>query len=616
MAVVLPEGRQSFTTSAGAPLVGGKLHTYQPGTLINKATYTDQTGSTPNTNPVIADARGEMTVYWDGPYDVVLRDSSDNLIWGPLRVETPETAGEAADLETRLANTANAAQGAAMVGFNASLAYAASSIGGALRGRAISVKDYPYSAVGDGVADDAGAINTAIGALSAGGVVLFPPGTYKVNSQIIVTSKVKLIGQGFSEENGTGASFRGVSNILRGFAGASATVLVSGDDCGLDQIDFDNNVQGTGECVQVTGSRCDIGVISTRNSGGDGLRIGKTDSGVSSINANAWSARKIITCGNAGAGFRIDDTNTTTSLSYPLGLANANAGYCGLVDARSNGTDGLQLGNCNDNVFSMVVSQSNTGCGIRFKTDGTNSGPRCNHILGNDCELNTGNDIQIDAATLPAAAPGLYNVVVGNRSVAVVSRIVDNSTGSLVSQWIANLAFRGYHFGSDVNALSTSGDAGFNAYVGANNSPARFYGVASGAADSIARISVHKAGGSQTDGFEVNQNAVCQPLNDHIAVTYSASITIDASTGHQFQINVTNGTAFTINAPTNPTTGQRAKIQLRNTSGGAMGAVTWNAVFKMPTFTAPATGFSRTVDMYYNGANWIVWQISTADVPN
>lgn len=577
---------------------------------INASGVPDRVLCTAQTNAVNNGIWNVSTGSWtrsldaNGNYDfatgtqvAVARGSAANQIW-MLTTANPITIG------------------------TSSLSYASVLDGGFLAWHAVQALNVKadYDAVGDGVTDDAPAINAAIVAANAagGGTVIIPGrgSTYKVASQLVLLSKVRLIGEGYSENHGTAASDRGATCILRAFTGAAATLLVSGDDCGIDMIDFDNSAQGTGECVQVTGSRVDIGAISTRNSGGDGLRLGKTDSGASSTNTNAWSAQKIITCGNALAGMRLDDTNTTTSPTYPLGLANVNAGYCGLVDARSNGTDGLQLGNCNDNVFSMVVSQSNTGCGIRFKTDGTNSGPRCNKILGNDCEVNTGNDIQIDAATLPASGPGLYNMVFGNRSVTIASRIVDNSTGSLVMQWIAGLGFRAYHFGSDVNALATSGPVGYNAYVGANNAAARVYGVASGAVDSILRGSVHKNGGSQTDGWELNQNAVFQPLNDQVTQAYSASITIDASTGHLFDISANNGTAFTINAPINPYTGEVMCITLRNTSGGALGAATWNAVFKMSAWTNPANGFSRSITFKNNGTNWVQISQTGVDVPN
>lgn len=528
------------------------------------------------------------------------------------------TPGDASALALDLLDTSNNAKNDAMVAVKRTATNAvATTIHNWMERQVFNVRA-DFNAAGDGAADDTAAVNAAIAAASAlgGAVVYFPPGDYRVTSQIVVPARVRLLGCGFSDVNGTGGANRGATCILRAFVGASATVLASGDDCSIDLIDFDNNTQGTGECVQVTGSRVDVGSCSYRNSGGDGLRIGKTDSGVSTVNANCWSARKVIVCGNAAAGMRVDDTNTSVSLSYPLGAANANAGYCALVDARNNGTDGLQLGNCNDNVFSMVVSQSNTGCGIRFKTDGTNSGPRCNHILGNDCESNTGNDIQIDAATLPAAGPGLYNMVFGNRSVAVSSRIVDNSTGSLVMQWSTNVPQRGYHFGPHANVLNLAGNAGYWMAAGPNAAPAGIYAAPSGAADTVLRAQVHKNGGALADCWEINQFGIPQPLNDLATVTYSASMTIDARTGHIQIISANNGTAFTINAPTNPYLGGRMTITIRNTSGGALGVATWNAIFKMAAWTQPANGNSRSIDFYYNGANWIEADRTPADIPN
>ena len=67
----------------GFPLVGGKLFTYAAGTSTPQATYTDSTGNTPNTNPVILNFRGEAFV-WLNPlqsYKFVLQDAFGNLIW-------------------------------------------------------------------------------------------------------------------------------------------------------------------------------------------------------------------------------------------------------------------------------------------------------------------------------------------------------------------------------------------------------------------------------------------------------------------------------------------------------------------------------------------------------
>jgi hypothetical protein len=100
-----------------------------------------------------------------------------------------------------------------------------------------------------------------------------------------------------------------------------------------------------------------------------------------------------------------------------------------------------------------------------------------------------------------------------------------------------------------------------------------------------------------------------------IAVPYSASITLDASQAHEFILAVTNASAFTVNAPVNLVNGDRLLVTIKNTSGGAMGAVTWNAIFKMPAFTNPTNGNGYTVEFWYDGTN--LRQVNTPPlVPN
>jgi len=65
----------------GAPLAGGKLYTYAPGTSTNKATYTDSGGLTPNANPVVLDANGEADIWLSGNYKLVLKTSADVTQW-------------------------------------------------------------------------------------------------------------------------------------------------------------------------------------------------------------------------------------------------------------------------------------------------------------------------------------------------------------------------------------------------------------------------------------------------------------------------------------------------------------------------------------------------------
>ena len=51
-----------FFDNNGVPLNGGQLFTYQAGTLTKLLTYTDSTGGTPNTDPVVLNAEGRPSV--------------------------------------------------------------------------------------------------------------------------------------------------------------------------------------------------------------------------------------------------------------------------------------------------------------------------------------------------------------------------------------------------------------------------------------------------------------------------------------------------------------------------------------------------------------------------
>jgi hypothetical protein len=79
---------QKFFDSNGNPLVGGKLFTYVAGTSTKIATYTDSTGGTSNTNPIVLNFRGECAVWMDPTkvYKLALAPSTDtdppsNAIW-------------------------------------------------------------------------------------------------------------------------------------------------------------------------------------------------------------------------------------------------------------------------------------------------------------------------------------------------------------------------------------------------------------------------------------------------------------------------------------------------------------------------------------------------------
>ena len=87
---------RAFYPGTSNPLAGGQLWTLQPGTSgtgFLKATYTDSTGQTANSNPVILDANGEADVWLSGYTKLVLQDASGVQVWSVDNVSSmPNTA--------------------------------------------------------------------------------------------------------------------------------------------------------------------------------------------------------------------------------------------------------------------------------------------------------------------------------------------------------------------------------------------------------------------------------------------------------------------------------------------------------------------------------------------
>lgn len=105
-----------------------------------------------------------------------------------------------------------------------------------------------------------------------------------------------------------------------------------------------------------------------------------------------------------------------------------------------------------------------------------------------------------------------------------------------------------------------------------------------------------------------------------ISVTYSASMTLDLALlvpGDCYFINATNGTAFSVAFSNIPADNHVFTIFLENTSGGALGAITWPGTFKQAGIVSPATGFSRLLQAQILGTGTLrLLSQSPADIPN
>ena len=73
-----------FFSSIGLPLAGGKVYTYQAGSSTPLATYTDNTGSVANANPIILGSDGrpqtEIWLTYGYNYKFILKDANDVTI--------------------------------------------------------------------------------------------------------------------------------------------------------------------------------------------------------------------------------------------------------------------------------------------------------------------------------------------------------------------------------------------------------------------------------------------------------------------------------------------------------------------------------------------------------
>jgi len=209
MAILMPEGKQSFNTTTGIPLVGGKVYTYDAGTNNPKQTFNDAAGTVPNANPVILDARGEATIFWSGAYKVVLKDALDNTIWTVDNIISIDVATQTqiTALSNNLANIISNALGPALVGLNNQLRYPAATLG-AKANEIMSVWDFMTTAqindvrAGTFAQDVTVAMNTAATFCGTTKRALFvPAGGYKLTAPWVVPIKVYVLGESPAVQN-------------------------------------------------------------------------------------------------------------------------------------------------------------------------------------------------------------------------------------------------------------------------------------------------------------------------------------------------------------------------------------------------------------------------------
>lgn len=92
------EDKPHFHTSGGQLAVGFRIYTYLSGTDTPVQVYSDPSGATPYTNPIVLDGRGEPSgqgIYADPSlsYKVVLKTPDDAVVWSMDNVSTAGSGG-------------------------------------------------------------------------------------------------------------------------------------------------------------------------------------------------------------------------------------------------------------------------------------------------------------------------------------------------------------------------------------------------------------------------------------------------------------------------------------------------------------------------------------------
>lgn len=193
---LLPEPKQQFLNDIGDPLFAGQIFTYAAGTLTLKSTYQDQALTIANTNPIVANARGEVVMYGSGNYRVILKDSFGNTIYDRDNISTSD------EFSNLLRSDLALSSGASLIGYIQAGLGAVGWTGQDKLRESVSVTDYMTVEQRAAAKDPLSTLDHTdafVRAYNASNTVIVPAGFYNVNGFKINKNNFTMIGVGYNQ---------------------------------------------------------------------------------------------------------------------------------------------------------------------------------------------------------------------------------------------------------------------------------------------------------------------------------------------------------------------------------------------------------------------------------
>lgn len=514
-----------------------------------------------------------------------------------LNTMTP--AESAAALAQSLAGIVSHLQGAGLVALNPAMSYAVGTAGRAMLAHGMPLSHFP-GADPTGTADSTAAITAALARQAVNGMPILVDGRFRYTAPLTVSAPgARLLGLGGLTESASSAA-RSASCLIKDFNGQG--IVFAGDCQVTDGIQYDSTAGKSGDNVQVTGSRWRAPSISVTNAGRDGVRFG-ADVDPGSLNTNLWNIGQIIARACGRHGLHIND---------PVGSNDVGGGVCHHADIIGSGGDGIVCDNAWWITFVNVVSQNNVGVGMRIT-----SSARAITALGGDLEGNTGG-----AQGLLEA--GAYGHTILGAFWGSPPCWTDNSGlpgRNIVSFYDPSINAFGSGSAINVTNYQAGGAAGVNLYADTGaDLVAIMRGTRVGTTGGRLALLTKVDGSTPQERLVIDQRGVTYLLGARVDKlvfpTFGSSVDIDAAAGNRFQINVSSGGAWTLNAPTNASAGQAITICVRNNSGAGVANPALPANFKTAAWSSPAAGYSRSYTLRYDGQYWVEEARTPSDVPN